>query len=429
MTAGENIAEEHLEQEMVVAGVNHRVAPVQVRERLAIPRAQAGAVAGALREQYGLRSAVVLSTCNRVEFYWVGASAGPLKRFLFERKFLTPDEARQLLYERHGLEAVRHLFAVASGVDSMVTGEAEILGQVKEAYRMAREVGELDRRLHIVFQEAFRAAGLVRSRTRIAEGRVSVSTVAVELAEQVFGTLTGRSVLIVGTGEMAEAALRALLAKGASTLYVVSRTRERAAAIAESYGGQPLVVNELPSVLSKADLVLVSTEAPHYVLGCDLMQNTLKERRNEPMLVIDISVPRAVDPAVGELDNVYLSNIDELQSVVQRNLAERQRELAACWQLIEEAALRCYRRLGSLEVGEVAADLRSSFDSIRREELQELFRRANGLSEEQRREVERMAERFQSRLLHGPLSALHEEAGRGAGRSIIQVIRRLFGLQ
>jgi len=379
-----------------------------------------------LQSQGGVRASVVLSTCNRVEFYVVAPSAAPVEQFLLEHEFLTPPELSRLLYVHVGLDAVRHLLEVAASIDSMVVGEAEILGQVKEAYKVAADTGTTDSWLNVAFQEAFRTAGQIRSQTSIGQGRTSVGSVAVGLAEKVFGTLDGRSALVVGTGKMAEGALRALLDAGVRAPVVVSRTLERATEIARRYDGRPLAMGELDAALPQADLILVSTRAPHYLLRPDHLRRALRQRRNEPIFIIDISVPRNVDPAVNELDNVYLSNIDELQQMAAENVAERGRELAQCRRMIEDAAQRSYARIRSLEAGQVAASLRASFEKVRQEELERLFGKLHGLSDAQRHEVQRMTERFQNRLLHEPLSAVRQEAAKGS--RLLLAIKRLFGL-
>jgi len=416
----------HPESDLIAIGVNHKSAPVEVRERMAIPLGQVPSVLRTLRSEYDVGEAVVLSTCNRVEFHVIAESPDPLRRFLVERQFLAPKQFEELVYIHRGLDAIRHLFAVVSSIDSMVVGETEILGQVKRAYQMASEVGTIASRLHILFQEAFRTAGQVRSRTHIAHGRVSVSSVAVELAEKVFGELESRSVLVIGTGETATGAVKALLARGVRAPYIASRTLERASEIAALYDGCPVVLSELDATLPKADIVLVSTGAPHYLLGPEDLQRAMRLRRNAPLLIIDISVPRNVDPAVNKLDNVYLSNIDELQEIAAQNLTKRQLDLDQCWTIIDKASLRCYTRMHSLALGGAVVDLRSAFDRVREQELDRLFKNLDGLDEGQRRDIERMAERLQNRLLHGPLSALRKKAGRDV--HFLAAVKRLFGL-
>jgi glutamyl-tRNA reductase len=255
-----------------------------------------------------------------------------------------------------------------------------------------------------------------------------VSSIAVEKAERVFGTLQGRSVLVVGTGDMAEKALNAFKGKGVRAPYVVSHSRERAAATAERFGGISLTLMELAGALPKADLVLISSDAPHYVLGAEDFRSALKERGGQPMFVIDISVPRNVDPAARDVEGVHLYDIDELEEIASQNLAGREGELAKCWEIIDEAAARCYGKLHSLELSKVVEGLRAAFETVRSEELSQLLQRLNDLTEEQKAEIRRMTERYQNRLLHYPLSALREENGHGRGEQLVETIIRIFGL-
>lgn len=322
-----------------VVGLNHKTCPVQTREKLFISVGRVREALGRFRELYPESECVILSTCNRTEVY-TGSHESQLDcqslvEFLAEFQGVSPSEFADSLYHFEMEGCAKHLFCVASSVDSMIVGETQITAQVKEVYQCALGDGFCGRTLNTLFQRALAVAKKVRTHTRISEGKVSVSSVAVDFAEEIFGKLRGRTVLVVGAGEMAELTLKHLVSRGASNVVVTNRTYEKAVQLAEEYGGEAVPMEELGEVLGKPDIVVCSTSAAEHLIGKTNVQRTLRSRADQPICFIDIAVPRNVDPEVGNLDNVYLHNIDDLESVVESNIEDRQGEIARSLEIIE----------------------------------------------------------------------------------------------
>lgn len=316
---------------LFVIGLNHRSAPVEVRERLAL----ASARLGELRAAAPLDEAVILSTCNRVEVYALAGNAAAATAAV--RRFLNDDTH---LYEHRDRDCIRHLLEVASGLDSMVLGETEILGQVKSAYQAAHAAGATGAALNRLFQKALSAAKHIRTATAITRGSTSVGSVAVDLAEKIFGKLAGCTVMVIGTGEMSEATARALHSRGAGHLLVCSRTHERAEALAGQLDGRAISYESWPVEFPAVDIVISATAAPHPIVTLEKLTPLMKQRRQRPLFLIDIAVPRDIERTCGDFENVYLYDIDDLQQIAQQNLAARQREIAACRALIAEHEAR-----------------------------------------------------------------------------------------
>ena len=415
-----------------LVGLNHRTAPIEVRERLAIADDQLGQALDRLRSDFGAAEAVVLSTCNRVEIY----AAGDLERlvpdalvqFLAAFHGLPRDAIRPHLYFHGGRAVVRHLFAVAAGIHSMVVGEPQILGQVKQAYLAAAEHHATGKILNALFQAAIAVGKEARSRTAIGAGRVSVSSVAVELAERIFGGLAQRTVLVLGGGDMAEQALVHLIASGASTSLVANRTLEKAKAIAARHGGEAIPYGHLHERLHDADVVIVSTAAPHYVLTRDHLRDALRRRRNAPLLVIDIAVPRNVAPDAADLDNVFLYDIDDLETVVSRNRHEREEAVIDAFALVERHAAEFVAQLGIFAIEPLISRLDRRAAQMRDAELERLFARLAHLSDADKDAVRHTAARIVNKLLHGPKVALRHHAASARHREIADIVAELFGL-
>ncbi len=321
---------------LVVIGLNHRSAPVEVRERLAVPRARLTAATGRLLGVAGLHEATILSTCNRVEIYGLAGGievTANIRRFLHEHHQLN-QSIDEHFYEHHDRACMQHLFEVTCGLDSMVVGETEILGQVKEAYESALQTGATGIALNRLFQKAFAAAKQIRSTTAIGRGSISVGSVAVDLAEKIFRNLVECTVMVLGTGEMSEATARALCSRGAGTLIVCSRTHERAEALASRLGGRAISYDQWPVEFPSVDIVISATAAPHPIITNAKLVPLMKERRHRPLFLIDIAVPRNVERTCSDLDDVYLYDIDDLQQIAQENVTAREREVAACRELI-----------------------------------------------------------------------------------------------
>ena len=324
---------------LLVVGLNHRTAPVEIRERLAFPRAQLGEATCDLLGAAPLKEAAILSTCNRVEIYGLTASAAEagraVRKFLHHHHKLT-ESVDSHFYEFSDAGCIQHVLEVACGLDSMVLGETEILGQLKEAYLAAQQAGATGMALNRLFQKAFAAAKHIRTTTAITRGSTSVGSVAVDLAGKIFGDLSSRTVMVIGTGEMSEATARALRNRGAGTILVCSRTHERAEALAGQLGGRAISYEQWPVEFPQVDIAISSTAAPHPIVTKEKMIPLMKQRRQRPLFLIDIAVPRDVERACGELENVFLYDIDDLQQVVQQNVAAREREIQACRELIRE---------------------------------------------------------------------------------------------
>lgn len=334
--------------EIFCLGLSHHTAPVEIRERFAIPDSRAGTFAREIAGVPGLGECVVVSTCNRVEFYGaaVTAAAGVehLERFLAGREM---EVRAEFFVRRTATEGVRHLFRVVSGLDSMVLGETEVLGQVKKAYQSAQAAGATARCLNKLFQRAFNVAKEVRSRTNITRGNVSVGSVAVELAERIFGNLSECRVMILGAGEMSELTAGALQTRGVRSIFVANRSHDRAVALAERMGGKAVHFEEWPREFSGIDILIGSTAAPHHVLTRSQMEGVMASRPDRPLFCIDLAVPRDIDPAVNELDGVYLYDIDSLQAIAARSMEVRRKEIVLCEHLIDRHVREFSEWLGS----------------------------------------------------------------------------------
>lgn len=324
---------------IVVVGLNYQTAPVELREKLTVPAATIPDVLRSLRENHQLSESLILSTCNRMEVY--GVAPQPQDAFQsIERhlRSLHAQVARQIdnaLYRFAEPDSIRHLFRVASGLDSMVVGETEIFGQVKEAYEVARRANATGKMLNQLFQKTFQVAKLVRSNTEIGKGNVSVSTVAVDLAEKIFGSLTSRRVMVIGAGEMSEKTARALLSRGVHSVIVSNRNFDRAAELAKELHALAIHFEDWEREFAGIDIVISSTSAPHHIITREKLIPLMRSRNQQPLFLIDIALPRDVEPAVNELDNVYLYNLDDLQQVAEENRRQRAQELSRCEEIIQ----------------------------------------------------------------------------------------------
>lgn len=325
--------------ELILTGLSHKTAPVELRERFAIP---ADGVPRALERLLGgdfpLKEAVLLSTCNRVEIYGVSSSAEPPENALDDFFSWLDESIKPALYRKTGHEAARHAFSVASGLDSMVIGESEVLGQVRNAYELARSVGTTGKLTNVLFQRALYVGKKVRTQTGIAQGATSVASVAVSLAQRIFESLKDRRILILGAGKVAESTTRHLLSQKAGSIVVVNRTRDKAIELARLFNGEVASFDSLPKQLETADIVICSTGSSTPLIRRSVVEQALAKRRGRSLYFIDVAVPRDVEPGVHALDNVYVYNIDDLQSLVAENLTHRSKELSQAWALVDEAA-------------------------------------------------------------------------------------------
>ncbi|MEE8200310.1 MAG: glutamyl-tRNA reductase [Candidatus Acidoferrales bacterium] len=417
--------------QLSLVGLNHRTAPIEVRERLHFAEKDLPAALHALRERPGVNEALIFSTCNRVEVLARledGIKALPLvSDFLAATRRVARGSFEPLLYHHSQREAIRHVFRVASSLDSMVVGEPQVLGQVKAAYATARAVGSLGGILDEVLTRSFAVAKKVRAETGIATTAVSVSYAAVELARKIFGELEGRNVFVIGAGKMSELAARHLLHSGAQTIFVANRTYARAQELAQAWGGKAIQYDDLLKYISQADIILSSTGAPHYIIKKEHGQRFLAERRNRPMFFIDIAVPRDIDPALNELDNIFVYNIDDLEQVIAANRRERAREAVRAEEIIEREVDRFLTRLKTLELGPTLVALQEKLHGIRKHELERA--RLRNLTPEQQAVVEEMTRSLVNKILHMPLTQMKRLPQEPDGLKFIEFLRRTFQLK
>ena len=408
---------------LLLTGVNHKTAPVEVRERLAFPDLAIGPALERLRSGSGISEALILSTCNRVEIT-VASEDGVDARPAVEA-VMRGNASDSEIYRYEGRDAIEHLFRVAASLDAMVVGEPQILGQMKNAYALAKSAGAMNGLLDGVVSRAFSVAKRVRTETGIGQMAVSVSYAAVELARKIFGSLAGRSVLLVGSGKMSELAARHLRRSGAKRILVTNRTLSRAEEMAAVFGGTAVDYSQFRQVLPEVDIVITSSGAPGYVIGPDEMQRAITARKNKPMFVIDIAVPRNVDPAVNALDNVFLYDIDDLQGVVNSNLAERQKEAARAERIVAEEVERMLARLKVQQIAPVIVSLQEQLETIRSGEVVKALRKGGVMGE---REVEALTRAIVAKIAHGPIAELRRQAGEAEGGAVVEVVRRVFGI-
>jgi glutamyl-tRNA reductase len=336
---------------LVVLGLSHRSCPVTIRERFAFGEARIPVALQLLRDAGTIEEGVILSTCNRVEIY-AATPLEPSQAFTALQDFLVTchdyrDPLTDEIYRLSEPQSLYHLFKVASGLDSMVLGETEILGQLKKAYDLALQKGFTGGRLNKAFQRAFNVAKHIRTETNIQRGSVSVGSVAVELAEKIFSQLTDRNVMVIGAGDTSEKTARALLSRGAKSIVVTNRSFEKAAALAQELGGRAVPFEDWSKEFANIDIAVSSTSAPHYVLDRVKLEPLMKQRRNRPLFLVDIAVPRDIDPEVNLMENVYLYNIDDLQAIAEDYLRQRKEEIARCEEIIQEKAAPLLERPGA----------------------------------------------------------------------------------
>jgi glutamyl-tRNA reductase len=400
---------------LALIGVNHKTAPIALRERIAISRDELPETTRALGEMKGVSECMIVSTCNRVEILAAVEAANiDLLEFLHKRFGISPAELAPHIYEHRDQEAVRHLFRMAASLDSMVVGEPQILGQVKEAFAVAKASGTISGQLEHLLQSAFAAAKKARSETGIGSNSVSIASVAVDMARKIFGSLQGRTVFLVGAGKMSELAARHLIQQGAGSVLVTNRTYERARRMAEEFEGPitPKVVDfeQLYEAASSADIVISSTGAPHHIFRPEHGQTFLQRRRNRPMFFIDIAVPRDVDPAMNKLDGIFVYDIDDLQQVAASHMEERSRQAVDAESLIEAEVMRFHARQRTVNVAPAIVALQRKAEEIRQAEIQRLHSRLGVLSPEQLEAVEVLTRGLVNKFLHPPMQALKQAA-------------------
>jgi glutamyl-tRNA reductase len=413
-------------------GVSHKTAPLALRERLSLPEGRAAGVLRELVAHATTHEAVAISTCNRTELYLVTSDPVDAENealgVLSRQAGIRPTELLGHVYSLRDGEAVRHLFEVAAGLDSMIVGEAEVQGQVKRAYEMALVEGVTGPVSNRLFRDGLGAGKRVRTETAIGRSRVSVSSVAVELAQGALGDLSSRRVLIIGAGETGELTARALHEHGVATVFVANRRYDRAIGLAERFDGHAVRFEELPAQLAAADIVVSSTGSPHTLVGRDEMDAVMGLRAGSPLLLIDIAVPRDIDPAVRELPGVTLYDMDDLQRQVARNLSVRQAEASRARTIVEEEAQRYEAWLGALQVVPTIAAMRERGEAIVDQVLRENEHRWESLGDADRERVAQLARAVVSRMLHEPTVRLKQAADDDTGHVYVQALRDLFGI-
>jgi glutamyl-tRNA reductase len=409
-----------------LTGLNHKTAPVELRERLAIASEKLAVETAGLLAYDGVCECLILSTCNRVELLVCHESEDPGLPGYLSRRFSVEASALQpYLYNYKDADAVRHLFRVASSLDSMVVGEPQILGQVKESYSAARAVGAVGPELERLLQSAFSAAKKVRTETRIGASSVSIASVAVDLARKIFGSLEGKRVLLVGAGKMSELAARHLMQQGAGSLLISNRTHERALALASKFNGHVVRFEDLHARADEADILITSTGSTEFLFRVPHAQSFLQRRRNRPMFFIDIAVPRDVDPAINRLEGIFLYDIDDLQSVAATNLADRGGEARLAESILDQEIERYKQRTEVLDVVPALVDLQAAAEEMRQAELRRNHAHLRSLTAEQQEAVDAITRGLMNKFLHQPLQML-KAAAREGDAARIEAIRAAF---
>jgi glutamyl-tRNA reductase len=417
---------------LLALGVSHKTAPVALRERLALPEGRAARILSELTAHPEIHEAVAISTCNRTELYLVAADPVEAENLvlaeLSRQAGIRPTELLGRLYSLRGGDAVRHLFSVAAGLDSMIVGEAEVQGQVKRAYELALVEGATGPISNRLFRDALGAGKRVRTETALGRSRVSVSSVAVDLARDLLGDLETRRVLVIGAGENGELTAKALAERGVSTVFVANRRYDRAIGLAQRFGGEAVRFDDLPGEIVNADIVVSCTSSPHLIVGAEELAVVTDQRAGRPLLLIDIAVPRDIDPRVRELPGITLYDMDDLQRTVARNLDVQDVEASRARTVVEDELQRFDRWLSTLDVVPTVAALREHGEGIVRQVLRENESRWESLSEADRERLELMAHAVMSRLLHEPTTRLKRAADDDAAYVYLQALRELFGL-
>lgn len=417
---------------VVVMGINHKTAPIELRECIAFSKEDTDKALRKFQEHPAISEVLVLSTCNRMEILMVtGDKAFAIeaaKRFISEFKGLAPEQFEESLYIYDNDDAVRHIFRVASSLDSMVVGEPQILGQLKDAYRTAAVRKTSGVILNRLLHKTFSVAKRVRSETGIGDHAVSISYAAIELGRKIFGTLEDKKVLLIGAGEMAELAVEHLIRNRAGDIYVANRTFERGLELARRFGGKALRFEEIEACLEIADIIISSTGSPDFVVRSEQVKRSMKSRRNRPLFFIDIAVPRDIEPKINRLPNAYLYDIDDLKGVIEENVDDRNREAMKAERIIDEGVIVFRKWYDSLDVVPTIVVLRRKIESIARSEAEKTLHSLSHLSENDRDAISRMTQALINKILHEPTCFLKNNGFYANKSQCIDIARKLFGL-
>jgi glutamyl-tRNA reductase len=418
--------------QIALIGMNHRTASVNLRECLAFSSEDAAECLDLLKSSSKIYEIILLSTCNRVEILFtssdISEASVKIKEQLAKTRHLPVSDFENALYEYQGNEAARHLFRVASSLDSMVIGEPQILGQIKEAYRMATELKTSGVLLNRLMHKAFSVAKRIRTETGIGDNAVSISYAAIELGRKIFGALDHKKILLVGAGEMAELATENLIRHKAGTIFVANRTFQRGLDLAKKFKGKALAFEEIPEYLKEVDIILSSTGSPGFVLSRDQVKKMMKRRKNRPLFFIDIAVPRDIDPEINRIQNCYVYDIDDLKEVVDENLQDRQREALRAEVLIDEAVIRFSQWYESLAMVPTIVDLKNKVESIAVNELGKTMKSLKHLNQTDRESIEKMVQSMVKKILHDPMRYLKKDSHKPSNSVSLDITRKLFNL-
>jgi len=413
-------------------GLNHKTAPVDIREKLAFSASSIPIALSSFTQSFSSSEAVILSTCNRVEIYGTSPddclNKESLLDFFSAFHGLPKEKFSEHMYHYQNLDAVKHLFFVTSSLDSLVVGESQILSQVKEAYMTAASQEATGSILNQLFQRALSVAKDIHTKTNISKGKVSISSVAVEFAVKIFKDFSDKTVFIIGAGEMCELVLKHLVERGTKTAIVANRNYDKAQALADEYQGKAINYDSLEDYLPQADIIISSTSAPHYVIHTEHIKNAIKVRRGNPVLLIDIAVPRDINPEIAKIDNVYLYNIDDLQTVVNQNIDEREKEFTQCQIIINKEVEKFMAWFEELKIGPAIAQLRNHFHKIGEDELERLRPKLENIAHEEWEHIVYSVQRTINKILHKPAKVGKEKAKNGGGYKYVETIKNLFGI-
>ena len=417
---------------LIAAGLNHKTAPIGIRETCAFSKARQREIYRTLQASPELYGAVLVLTCNRTEVYASAQDASRgfavLEHVLETHCGMEPDIFRQYIYRHTGQQTAAHLFSVAAGLDSMILGEQQILGQIKDAYSAAAEADAADGLLHMLFQSALHAGKRVRTQTGIGRYPVSVSSAAVELCREIFGSLEDRQVLVVGAGDTAQLAVRHLMANGVSSVIVSNRCYEHACELAGTAGGRALHLDAIPGELAHADIVIACTGAPHAVIHGQACSQSLKSRGGREIALIDIAMPRDIDPSFADIPGVFLYDIDDLQNVIDKTYRQRLQAAHQARGIIEQESRQFMKKISALPVVPVIFALKQQAEQIKQQELQQALAKLGHLSEHDRQAVTGLAQAIVGRLLHEAVACLKEQAAGPDGHEYARLIKELFNL-
>ncbi|UCD35401.1 MAG: glutamyl-tRNA reductase [Nitrospiraceae bacterium] len=416
---------------ILVIGLNHKTAPIEVREKVAFDGGRLTEALHMLTAASAIRESIILSTCNRVEIYAavsdINSGVSEITKFISDYHAVSGDLLERSLYIHKAEEAVRHIYRVASSLDSMVVGEPQILGQLKDAYDAALNIKATGVYLNKLIRKSLSVAKRIRTETKIAESAVSISFAAVELAKKIFDDLSTKSFMLLGAGEMAELAARHLINSGVQDVYVTNRTTTRAEELAREFNGKVILFDNFPLELRYSDIVICSTGAPHYILKKDEMHRVMKERKQRPVFIIDISVPRNIDPGINDLDNVYLYDVDSLQGIVDTNIQERAKEAQKAEKIVDEEISAFVQWTSSLTATPTIVALRNRAEEIRRAELEKTLQKITPLEEDKIRSIEQLTAAIVNKLIHPPMAALKSEDENR--EQMLDLVQKLFNLE